>query len=159
MPLTLNVGLSKKVGEPDYGSRGASVNLELELDSGTVNEPDRLRDRIRQMFHLARDAIREELNGNGAAAPAAPPAPIAANGGYGGNHGNRDRSATQSQVRALHAITRKQGLNLSQLVRQRFLAQRPEDLSLRDASALIDELNRDGNGGTNGNGSGNGDRR
>jgi hypothetical protein len=164
MPLTLNVGLSKKVGEPDYGSRGASVNLELELDSGTVNEPDRLRDRIRQMFHLARDAIREELAGNGtpapqASAPLGPPAPGAANGGYGGNHGNRDRPATQSQVRALHAITRKQGLNLSQLVRQRFLAQRPEDLSLRDASALIDELNRDGNGGTNGNGSGNGDRR
>jgi hypothetical protein len=29
--LKLNAGLSRKVGEPDYGSRGASVNLELEV--------------------------------------------------------------------------------------------------------------------------------
>ena len=53
MPTTLNVGLSKKVGEPDYGSRGASVNLETELDAGLVNDPDRLRDRIRQLFQCS----------------------------------------------------------------------------------------------------------
>jgi hypothetical protein len=28
--MKLNVGLSRKVGEPNYGSRGASVNLELD---------------------------------------------------------------------------------------------------------------------------------
>ncbi|MGZ0174755.1 MAG: hypothetical protein ACKVHE_35095 [Planctomycetales bacterium] len=31
MPMKLNVGLSRKIGEPNFGSRGASVNLELEL--------------------------------------------------------------------------------------------------------------------------------
>ncbi len=46
MPLKLNVGLSRKVGEPNYSSRGASVNLELELDSAIVGEPDRLQERI-----------------------------------------------------------------------------------------------------------------
>ena len=62
MPLKLNVGLSRKVGEPNYGSRGASVNLELELDSAIVGEPERLQERIRQMFHLAKDSIDSELN-------------------------------------------------------------------------------------------------
>ena len=46
MPLRLNIGLSKKVGLPDYGSLGASANLELELDSGAVSDPDRLRQQV-----------------------------------------------------------------------------------------------------------------
>lgn len=63
MPLKLNVGLSRKVGEPNFGSRGASVHLELELDSALVTEPDRLRDRIRSLFQLVRAAVDEELRG------------------------------------------------------------------------------------------------
>ncbi|MBA4015745.1 MAG: hypothetical protein C0483_01010 [Pirellula sp.] len=35
-----------KVGEANYGSRDASVNLELELDSSLVGAPDRLKERI-----------------------------------------------------------------------------------------------------------------
>ena len=42
MPMTLNVGLSRKVGEPNYGSRGASVNLELELDNSLVEQPEQV---------------------------------------------------------------------------------------------------------------------
>jgi hypothetical protein len=36
MPMKLNVGLSRKVGEPNYGANGTSVNLELELDNSPV---------------------------------------------------------------------------------------------------------------------------
>ena len=85
MPLKLNVGLSRKVGQANYGSRGASVNVELELDSTLVQRPDELHGRIRQLFVLARDAVDEELqadarhngaapvaNGNGHHEPAPP---------------------------------------------------------------------------------------
>jgi len=68
MPLKTNVGVSRKVADNNYGSRGASVNLEVELDSALINDPDRFHERIRQVFRLAQQAIDEELSrqqGNG----------------------------------------------------------------------------------------------
>ena len=76
--IKLNAGLSRKVGEANYGSRGASVNLELEIESSTIDTPDKLHDRIRSLFSLARKAVDEELrngNGNGSTVPKADPAP------------------------------------------------------------------------------------
>ena len=70
MPLKTNVGVSRKVADNNYGSRGASVNLEVELDSTLINDPERFHDRIRQVFRLAQQAIDEELTrqqGNGTA--------------------------------------------------------------------------------------------
>ncbi len=53
MPLKTNVGVSRKVADNNHGSRGASVNLELELDSSLIQEPGRLQERIRQAFRPA----------------------------------------------------------------------------------------------------------
>ena len=61
MPLKTNVGVSRKIADNNYGSRGASVNLEVELDSSLIQEPERFHDRIRQVFRLAQQAIDEEL--------------------------------------------------------------------------------------------------
>jgi hypothetical protein len=38
MPLTLNVGISKKVGLPDFGSVGATCNVSVELDAGLADQ-------------------------------------------------------------------------------------------------------------------------
>ena len=59
--IKLNAGSSRKVGEANYSSRGASVNLELELESAAVRDPDKLHDKIRALFRLARNAVDEEL--------------------------------------------------------------------------------------------------
>jgi len=45
--LKLNAGFSRKVGEPNYGSRGASVNVELEVESSLVGEANALMNGIR----------------------------------------------------------------------------------------------------------------
>jgi len=103
--LRLNVGLSQKIGEANYGCRGASVSLEVELDSGLISQPERLNEQIRRLFGLARTAVEEELNrgGNqeghdtGAGRDQCPSQ----------NHRANGRRATQSQVRAIHAITRR----------------------------------------------------
>lgn len=140
MPLKLNVGLSRKVGDTNYGSRGASVNVEMELESSLVGEPSKLQDRIRQLFGVVRSSLAEELNGS---------QQVSKNGNgtapdkSNGSTSNR-RAATQSQVKAIHAIANKKQLNLGQLLRERFHVGRADDLSLQEASRLIDELKKEG---------------
>ena len=152
MPMKLNVGLSRKVGEPNYGSRGASVNLELELDSSLVSEPERLRDRIRQLYQLAKASVDEELNGNGHqpgdnggdGSDGFDRYRVAGSGNGNGNghsgNGHGPRRATGSQVKAIHAIAGRNRIDVTRLVQDRFSVQRPDDLSISDASTLIDEL-------------------
>jgi hypothetical protein len=140
MPLTLNVGLSKKVGEPNYSSRGASINVQMELESALANEPDKFKARVRQLFGMAREAVDEELrNGHGQAGNGT-------NGRNGSSGQDSGPPATASQARALHAIAKKQRLNLEELLWGRFNCGKPEELLLKQASELIDELNsRNGN--------------
>jgi hypothetical protein len=140
MPLKLNVGVSKKIGEANYSSRGASVNVEMELESALVQEPEKFQGRIRQLFGMAREAVDEELrNGHGQAG-----------NGTNGRNGSHDSGppATASQARALHAIAKKQHVDLQHLLRDRFGVGKPDDLLLKQASELIDELNgrRSGSG-------------
>lgn len=59
--IKLNAGFSRKVGEPNYSSRGASVNLELELESSLVSDPEKMHERIRALFTLAKRGVDEEL--------------------------------------------------------------------------------------------------
>ena len=64
--LRLNAGFSRKVGEANYSSRGASVNVDLELESALIQEPEKLHEKIRVLFAIAKKAVDEELkNGNG----------------------------------------------------------------------------------------------
>ena len=62
MPLKTNIGVSRKVADNNYGSRSASVNLEVELDSSLIEEPERFRERVRQLFRMAWQAVDEELS-------------------------------------------------------------------------------------------------
>lgn len=143
--LKLNVGFTKKVGEANYGSRGASVNLELELDSSLVGDVDRLKERIRHLFGLAKASVDEELaagagqlaaNGNSSAA--------AGNGHAAGKSNGRrrdgTRAATASQVRALNAIADRRKLDLAAMLAERFQIDDPAGLTITEASNLIDEL-------------------
>jgi len=149
--LKLNVGFAKKIGEANYGSRGANVNLELECESALVGDAERLRERIRHLFGLVKQSVEEEL-----AAGDRPPADAASHAagrsnGHSVGHANgrrRDgtRKATASQARALHVIADRQGVDLAGLLRQRFGVDQAGDLAITEASALIDELKAAVNG-------------
>ena len=157
MPLKANVGVSRKVADNNYGSRGASVNLEVELDSSSIQDPERLQDRIRQIFHMAEQAVDEELAQQNAANGRAAAAASNGNGrpnGNGNGHAaprrSNGRRATASQARALRAIADRQGLDLAAELQKRFGVQTPEELSITEASSLIDDLKTPANGNSNG---------
>ena len=57
MPIKLNVGLSRKVGQPNFGSVGACCNVDIELDQQTIrDDPQVLHRRVQEAFAICRQA-------------------------------------------------------------------------------------------------------
>ena len=48
--------------------------------------------------------------------------------------------ATPAQIKAIFGITKRLGLDFHEVLRERFGLERPEDLSLKQASNLIESL-------------------
>jgi hypothetical protein len=144
MPLKLNAGLSRKVADGHYGSRGASVNVELELESSLIGEPAKLQERIRQLFGLVRTALTDELNGNGHVLSAeqadGPPHPAPATPDHSTSRNSGPRPATPSQVKAIYAIARSQHIDVGPFLMERHHVGRPDELTIQQASQVIDEL-------------------
>ena len=156
MPLTLNVGFNRKVGEANYGSRGASVNLEIEVESGLVREPDKLQAKIDYLFELAKASVDSQLAGIGQAEPE--PAPVAIspndNGSHGGNghatvstngngNGTNGHRASEKQINYVNQLARSiRGLGVRRLesLTGRLFGKPLADLTSLDASSLIDTL-------------------
>ena len=58
--IRLNCGISRKVGQANFGSRGGSINLEVELADLDNNK---LKESIHKLFHLAKESLEQELGG------------------------------------------------------------------------------------------------
>ena len=131
MPMKLTIALAKKVGLPRYGSLGATCGVELEAPE-PGDDPDGFRRRVRTAFLACTRAVEEEL------ARHRPP-PGGTGPGADADPGGPHRPATGSQVRALRALCRRDGLDLDALVAAR-AGDGPEGLSAAEAGRLIDEL-------------------
>ena len=87
MPLTLNVGLSKKVGLANYGSLGASCHVEVELDNTLLfADLDGFQQKVKLAYVACHQAVSDEIERQHEAG-SLNGSPVAANGN---GHPSRD---------------------------------------------------------------------
>lgn len=169
MPLIVNVGLSKKIGLPNYSSLGASVHVEYEADSSLLlTNVDAFQRQVQDAFTACRQAVQEELtrqdpvSATGDAEPSSPTAvPVAdhtfghaadpaadqpsasSNGHPARQRPSGSRRATANQIRALEAIAARHNVDLASLLAERFHTDQLSNLSMTQASELIDQLQQE----------------
>ncbi len=150
MPLRLNVGLSKKIGQPDYGSLGATCHVEVELENSLLQQDlETFHRHVRNAYVACAQAVNDELarhtgGGNGEA-PKAQPAHQPAGNGHQSNgaNGNGAHRASQKQVEYINQLARQiRGLGVRHLetLADRMFGKPMAELTSLDASGLIDTL-------------------
>jgi hypothetical protein len=184
--LKLHAGVSRKVGLPGYSSASASCTIEAELDSSLLQDHEGFQVVVQRAYASCEKAVEDQIarlthdDPSDASQLHAQPQEVvevrtspAINGArITTNRAEllttniaafRDapspRPATASQVKALRAIAARRKIDLVGLLRERFGLTTADELGIRQASNLIDELKSDEpttspstNGHTNGNG-------
>jgi hypothetical protein len=177
--LKLHAGVSKKIGLPGFSSASASCTIEAELDSSLLNDTDGFQVVVKRAYQSCEKAVQDQIarltgtqdgqtdahepqpathdvievrtspaiRGETVAprtqAPRVQPQPSS-------------RPATASQVKAIRAIAARRRIDLVGLLRDRFGLQTADELGIRQASDLIDELKSDDQDGASSNGHTNG---
>jgi hypothetical protein len=138
MPLKISISMSRKKGERNYGSRGATVGLEMEEDASLVNQPQLLQERLAKLFELAKEAVDRQLEGPRAGCSQCAEGGLTRNGPL--------RRATPAQIRAIYAIGNRHQLDLAAELQSRFDVDQPDELIVEQASQLIDAIKQLSNG-------------
>ena len=165
--LKLHAGVSKKVGLPGFSSASASCTIEAELDSSLLQDHEGFQIVVQRAYQSCEKAVQDQiarLTSDGdqrdanqsqevievRTSPAISGARITTNGAELLSTNSavfRDapspRPATASQVKAIRAIAARRKIDLVGLLRERFGLTTADELGIRQASNLIDELKSD----------------
>ncbi len=134
------VSYSKKVPVPDadFSSQGFSLSLETEV---TETDPVAIQARLHSTFELVKASVEQELiqaKGNGTQPlETRPNQPAQRNNGGG-------EKASNKQIKFVTDLANQRGIALSEItadVRRKFGVDGLYDLTRKQASELLDELN------------------
>jgi hypothetical protein len=169
--LKLHAGVSKKVGLPGFSSASASCTIEAELDSSLLRDHEGFQVVVRRAYQSCEQAVADQIARLTSesqsdtsqpqevievrTSPAISGATVARIPAAQFTSQPSPRPATASQVKAIRAIAARRKVDLVGLLRERFGLTTADELGIRQASSLIDELKSDEptSSPTNGNGS------
>jgi hypothetical protein len=170
--LKLHAGVSKKVGLPGFSSASASCTIEAELDSALLTDTAGFQIVVQRAYQSCEQAVADQIARLTSDSPSdATQSPeiveVRTSPTISGASVTRipaaqfpnqpsPRPATASQVRALRAIAARRKIDLVAVLRERFGLTTADELGIRQASNLIDELKSDEptSAPSNGNGAG-----
>jgi hypothetical protein len=168
--LKLHAGVSKKVGLPGFSSASASCTIEAELDSSLLQDHAGFQIVVQRAYASCEKAVQDQiarLTCDDHSDASQPPEIVEVRTAptITGASVNRiptaqfsnqpsPRPATASQVKAIRAIAARRKIDLVGLLREKFGLTTADELGIRQASNLIDELKSDEptSSPTNGNG-------
>jgi hypothetical protein len=145
--IKLHVSACKKITDGNYGSRGGSVGIEVEVDSSLVGESAKLRDHIRKLFDIANASLSEELQANNEPACVDDSHQQRDKVSFNGNDNGAGnavsvptvRFATEKQIICIQGLARKHGIPVPELLKQAGVRVF-NDMSVRQASQMIESL-------------------
>ncbi len=160
--LKLHAGISRKVGLPGFSSASASCHIEAELDSSLLQDHEGFQIVVQRAYQSCEQAVADQITrlteNQDTNQPSAQEvievrtSPTIA----GARITNRTsttparfsnppspRPATASQVKAIRAICARRRIDLVGLLRERYGLGTADELGIRQASVLIDELKSD----------------
>jgi hypothetical protein len=129
------VSYSKKIPVPDseYSSQGFSLSLEAEIPD---RDPASIQAKLHETFELVKNSVESELEKHGAAPASGTPSAAKPE--------PRSEQASNKQIKFLTDLCQQKGIALSQLnqqIRQQYGVGGLYDLTRKQASQLLDELN------------------
>ena len=173
--LKLHAGVSKKVGLPGFSSVSASCTIEAELDSSLLQDREGFQIVVQRAYQSCEQAVQDQIARLTSKGPDESSQPntqpqevieVRTSPAISGVPVTRiptaqfisqpsPRPATASQVKAIRAIAARRKIDLVGMLRERFGLTTADELGIRQASNLIDELKGDeptASPGTSGNG-------